>query len=125
MSAQRLPGILPELSFEESLEVTKIYSVAGEIRPGQGMLRQRPFRSPHHSASAAGLIGGGTVPRPGEISLAHNGVLFMDEAPEFPRTLLETLRQPLEDGVITISRAAASSRYPANLMLILSMNICQ
>lgn len=124
MSAQRLPGILPELTFDESLEVTRIYSVAGELRYGQGLLKTRPFRSPHHSASAAGLIGGGAVPRPGEISLAHNGVLFLDEAAEFPRNILETLRQPLEDGVITISRAASSARYPANIMLILSTNMC-
>lgn len=124
MSAQRLPTILPDLSFPESLDVTKIYSVAGELQPGQGLITRRPFRSPHHSASAAGLIGGGANPRPGEISLAHNGVLFLDEAPEFPRNILETLRQPLEDGVITISRAAQSVKYPANLMLILSTNMC-
>lgn len=124
MSAQRLPTILPELSYEESLEVTKIYSVAGELIPGQGLVRRRPFRSPHHSASAAGLIGGGANPRPGELSLAHNGVLFLDEAPEFPRNILETLRQPLEDGVITISRAAQSVKYPSNIMLILSCNMC-
>ena len=124
MCAQRLPTILPELTFAESLDATKIYSVAGELRPGQGLLRHRPFRSPHHSASIPGLIGGGTIPRPGEISLAHNGVLFLDEAPEFPRALLETLRQPLEDGYVTISRAAGTSRYPANIMLVLSMNMC-
>ncbi len=124
MSAQRLPGILPQLNLEESLEVTKIYSIAGELAPGQGLLKDRPFRTPHHNASPAGLIGGGTIPRPGELSLAHNGVLFLDEAPEFSRTLLETLRQPLEDGQITISRAASSARYPANIMLVLSMNMC-
>lgn len=124
MSAQRLPTILPDLTFSESLAVTKIYSVAGELKAGQGLLKQRPFRAPHHSASSAGLIGGGTIPRPGEISLAHNGVLFLDEAPEFSRNILETLRQPLEDGEITISRAAASIRYPANIMLVVSMNMC-
>ena len=124
MSAQRLPTILPELSFAESLEVTKIYSVAGALEGGAGLIRKRPFRAPHHSASIAGIIGGGTIPRPGEISLSHRGVLFLDEAPEFPRSVLETLRQPLEDGWVTISRAAQSSRYPAEFMLVLSMNMC-
>jgi magnesium chelatase family protein len=124
MCAQRLPTILPELNYEESLSVTKIHSVAGELRPGQGLMRRRPFRAPHHSASGAGLIGGGAIPRPGEISLAHNGVLFLDEAPEFDRKILETLRQPLEDGEITISRAAGSSCYPANIILVLAMNMC-
>ncbi len=124
MSAQRLPSILPELTFEESLATTKIYSVAGMLRPGQGLLKIRPFRSPHHSVSSAGLIGGGSWPRPGEVSLAHNGVLFLDEAPEFSRTILETLRQPLEDGMVTISRAATTQTYPAQIMLVLSMNMC-
>lgn len=124
MCAQRLPTILPELTFEESLDVTKIYSVAGELSPGDGLMRMRPFRSPHHSASAAGLIGGGAVPRPGEVSLAHNGVLFLDEAPEFSRTILETLRQPLEDGTVTISRAASAQSFPARIMLVLAMNMC-
>jgi magnesium chelatase family protein len=124
MSAQRLPTILPELTFDESLETTKIYSVAGVLEPGQGLLTTRPFRSPHHSVSAPGLIGGGAFPRPGEISLAHNGVLFLDEAPEFSRNILETLRQPLEDGVVTISRAASTQTYPAQIMLVLSMNMC-
>jgi magnesium chelatase family protein len=124
MCAQRLPTILPELTYHESLAATKIHSVAGELRPGQGLLRRRPFRSPHHSASGAGLIGGGAIPRPGELSLAHNGVLFLDEAPEFDRKILETLRQPLEDGEITISRASGSCCYPANIILVLAMNMC-
>ncbi len=124
MAAKRLPTILPELSYEESLETTKIFSVAGALGPGAGLLRTRPFRHPHHSVSAAGLVGGGAVPRPGEVSLAHNGVLFLDEAPEFPRNILEALRQPLEDGLISISRAAASVAYPARLMLVLSQNLC-
>lgn len=124
MCAQRLPSILPPLSFAESLETTKIYSVAGEMRPGQGLLRLRPFRSPHHSISAAGLIGGGTWPRPGEVSLAHNGILFLDEAPEFPRHILESMRQPLEDGRVSICRAATAQTYPARFMLVLSMNMC-
>jgi magnesium chelatase family protein len=124
MAAQRLPGILPPLTLTESLDTTKIHSVAGETRPGRGLLRRRPFRSPHHNASLPGLIGGGAIPRPGEISLAHNGVLFLDEAPEFPRQLLETLRQPLEDGSITISRAAGSGTFPARILLVLSMNLC-
>ncbi len=124
MCAQRLPSILPELTFAESLETTKIYSVVGELSPGQGLLRTRPFRSPHHSISAPGMIGGGSFPTPGEVSLAHHGVLFLDEAPEFNRPILETLRQPLEDGVVSISRAAASQTFPARLMLVLSMNLC-
>ena len=124
MAAQRLPSILPPLTLAESLDTTKIHSVVGEIRPGQGLMRVRPFRAPHHNASIPGLIGGGTIPRPGEISLAHNGVLFLDEAPEFPRQLLETLRQPLEDGAITISRASGSGTFPARIILILSMNLC-
>jgi magnesium chelatase family protein len=124
MMAKRLPTILPELSYEESLETTKIYSIAGELRPGQGLIRTRPFRAPHHSVSGPGLVGGGTVPRPGEVSLAHNGVLFLDEAPEFSRSILETLRQPLEDGVIAISRAAGTVTYPARLMAVVSQNLC-
>ncbi|HAU30700.1 MAG TPA: magnesium chelatase [Desulfotomaculum sp.] len=124
MLARRLPGILPDLSFEESLEVTKLYSLAGLIKPGQPLVRQRPFRAPHHSASSIGLVGGGRHPRPGEISLAHNGVLFLDELPEFPRDALESLRQPLEDGIITISRASSSATFPARLMLVGAMNPC-
>lgn len=124
MAAQRLPTILPPLTLAESLDTTKIHSVAGETRPGQGLMRTRPFRSPHHNASIPGLVGGGSIPRPGEISLSHNGVLFLDEAPEFPRQLLETLRQPLEDGKVTISRVAGSETFPAHIQLILSMNLC-
>ena len=124
MAAQRLPSILPPLTLAESLDTTKIHSVAGEIAPGQGLLRTRPFRAPHHNASLPGLIGGGSFPRPGEISLAHNGVLFLDEAPEFSRQLLETLRQPLEDGDVTISRAAGAESFPARMLLVMSMNLC-
>lgn len=125
MLAQRIPGILPDLSFEEALEVTKIHSIAGTLASDTALVTQRPFRSPHHSISAAGLTGGGTVPRPGELSLAHNGVLFLDELPEFRREVLESMRQPLEDGVVTISRVSASLTYPCNLMLVASMNPCK
>lgn len=124
MAAQRLPTILPPLTLQESLDTSKIHSVAGEIRPGHGLMRLRPFRAPHHSASLPGLVGGGSTPRPGEISLAHNGILFLDEAPEFSRQLLETLRQPLEDGTITISRVSGSETFPARVQLIMSMNLC-
>ena len=124
MLAQRLPTILPPLNQEEALETSKIYSVMGLLKPGQGLLAQRPFRAPHHTISDAGLIGGGTTPRPGEVSLAHHGVLFLDELPEFKRSTLEVLRQPLEDGVVTISRAATSITFPARFMLVASMNPC-
>ena len=122
MMAKALPGVLPPLSREEALEVTRIYSAVGQVPVGQSLVTQRPVRSPHHTASAVALIGGGTVPRPGEVSLAHHGVLFLDEVPEFPRTVLETLRQPLEDGGVTISRAHSSLRFPARFMLVAAMN---
>jgi magnesium chelatase family protein len=124
MLAKRLPSILAPLRFEEALETTKIHSVAGVLDGEQGLVAHRPFRSPHHTISDAGLIGGGMVPRPGEVSLAHNGLLFLDELPEFPRNVLEVLRQPLEDGTVTISRAAMSLSFPARFMLAAAMNPC-
>ena len=124
MLAKRLPSILAPLTFEEALETTKIHSVAGILDSGAGLVTQRPFRSPHHTISDAGLIGGGIVPRPGEVSLAHNGLLFLDELPEFPRNVLEVMRQPLEDGTVTIARAAMSLSFPARFMLVAAMNPC-
>ena len=124
MLAKRLPSILTPLRFEEALETTKIHSVAGVLNRDEGLVRHRPFRAPHHTISDAGLIGGGMVPRPGEVSLAHNGVLFLDELPEFPRNVLEVLRQPLEDGCVTIARAAMSLSFPARFMLAAAMNPC-
>lgn len=124
MIARAVPSILPELSFEEALEITKIHSIVGGIRNGEGLITERPFRSPHHGASSAALVGGGAKAMPGEISLAHNGVLFLDEFPEFQRNALEALRQPLEDGIITITRATATATYPASFTLIAAMNPC-
>lgn len=124
MLAKRMPSILPPLSLHESLETTKIHSVAGKLRRNDSLVSVRPFRSPHHTISDAGLVGGGTYPQPGEISLAQNGVLFLDELPEFKRTVLEVMRQPMEDRVVTISRAKLSVEYPANFMLIAAMNPC-
>ena len=124
MLAKRLPSILAPLGFDEALETTKIHSVAGVLNGEEGLVTHRPFRSPHHTISDAGLIGGGAVPRPGEVSLAHNGLLFLDELPEFPRNVLEVLRQPLEDGNVTIARAAMSLSFPARFMLAAAMNPC-
>ena len=124
MLAKRLPTILPDLAAEESIETTRIYSALGRLQPGKPLLATRPFRSPHHTISDAGLVGGGSTPSPGEISLAHNGVLFLDELPEFNRRTLEVLRQPLEDGTVTIARALSSTTFPANFMLVVALNPC-
>lgn len=124
MLARALPGIMPPLTEEESLEVTKIYSVSGNIPAGGSIIKTRPFRSSHHTTSLVGIIGGGSPPHPGEISLAHRGVLFLDEFPEFPRSILEALRQPLEDGVIAISRASGSVKFPAEFTLVAAANPC-
>ncbi len=124
MLARRLPTILPSLTLEEALETTRIHSVAGLLPPGQALASTRPFRAPHHTISDAGLIGGGSWPRPGEVSLSHGGVLFLDELPEFRRNVLEVLRQPLEDGVVTLSRAAMSLTFPARFILVAAMNPC-
>lgn len=120
-----MPGILPDLTFDEALEVTKIHSIAGLLPKNEPLIINRPFRSPHHTISASGLSGGGSIPKPGELSLAHNGILFLDELPEFRRDSLEVLRQPLEDGQVTISRVNATLTYPCNIMLIASMNPCK
>ncbi|HXJ30313.1 MAG TPA: ATP-binding protein, partial [Gemmatimonadales bacterium] len=124
MLARRLPTVLPRMSLDEALETTKIHSVAGVLPLGESLVARRPFRAPHHTISDAGLIGGGSYPRPGEVSLAHGGVLFLDELPEFRKNVLEVLRQPMEDGVVTIARAAMSLSYPARFMLAAAMNPC-
>ncbi len=122
--ARTLPSILPNLSLDEALEVTKIYSIAGKLTSGQSLIKARPFRAPHHSASNVALVGGGSWPKPGEISLAHRGVLFLDEFPEFPRSVLESLRQPLEDGTVCVSRASGNLIFPAKFLLVAAMNPC-
>ncbi|MGD0483704.1 MAG: YifB family Mg chelatase-like AAA ATPase [Gemmatimonadales bacterium] len=124
MLARRLPTILPRMALAEALETTRIHSVAGLLPHGEALITRRPFRAPHHTISDAGLVGGGAIPRPGEVSLAHGGVLFLDELPEFHANVLEALRQPLEDGVITVSRAASTLTYPARLLLVAAMNPC-
>lgn len=122
MLSKRLSTILPQMNFDEALETTRIHSVAGLLKDDQPLLATRPFRAPHHTISDVALIGGGQVPKPGEVSLAHNGVLFLDEIPEFKRNVLEVLRQPLENGDVTVSRAVASITYPASFMLVSAMN---
>ena len=124
MLSRRLPGILPPMTFEEALETTRIHSVAGLLKGGQALLMSRPFRSPHHTISDVALVGGGQFPRPGEVSLAHNGILFLDELPEFKRGVLEVMRQPIENGDVTVSRAQAAVTYPARFMLVSAMNPC-
>lgn len=124
MMAKRLPSILPDMTFEESMEITKIHSVAGILKSNEALVSIRPFRSPHHTISNSAMVGGGRIPKPGEVSLSHNGVLFLDELPEFHRSVLEELRQPLEDGEVTISRVNGTTTFPANVMLVASMNPC-
>ena len=125
MLSKRLPSILPKLTYKEAIECTKIYSVLGKLDSNNPIINQRPFRSPHHTLSATALVGGSSNPRPGEISMAHNGVLFLDELPEFHSDVLEVLRQPLEDGVVTVSRASGSATFPSRFTLIAAMNPCK
>ncbi len=125
MLAQRIPTILPDLTLDEALEITRIYSVAGELKDGESIISSRPFRAPHHSASAVSIVGGGAKAGPGELSLAHNGVLFFDELPEYSKEVMEALRQPLEDKTVTVSRAAATCTYPCNVMFVAAMNPCR
>lgn len=124
MLAKRIPTILPEMTFEEALQTTRIHSAVGLLNHGQPLIATRPFRSPHHTLSDVAMVGGGTIPKPGEVSLTHNGILFLDELPEFKRNVLEVLRQPLEDGHVTISRALSSITYPASIMLVAALNLC-
>ena len=124
MLAKRLPTILPDMTFAESLETTRIHSVVGLIPPNGGLLTRRPFRSPHHTASNIALVGGGSIPKPGEVTLSHNGISFLDELPEFSRAVLESLRQPLEDHYVTIARALKTLRFPSQFMLVCAMNPC-
>jgi magnesium chelatase family protein len=124
MMARRLPGILPPLEFDEALVVTSVHSIAGLLAPGAGLVTRRPFRAPHHTCSAVALVGGGSLPRPGELSLATGGVLFLDELPEFGRRVLETLRQPIEDGAVSIARASRTLTFPADVMVVGAMNPC-
>lgn len=124
MLARRLPTILPDLTFEEALEVTKIHSITGSLPANSTLINTRPFRAPHHTTSGPAMVGGGKIPKPGEISLAHFGVLFLDELPEFNKNTLEVLRGPLEEKIVNISRVNANLSYPANVMLIASMNPC-
>ena len=122
MLAQRLPTILPPMTLDESLDTTKIYSIDGRTRDGQSLIATRPFRSPHHTVSDVGLVGGGSIPKPGEVSLAHHGVLFLDELPQFQRRTLEVLRQPMEDGRVHISRAKMAVTFPSQFMLVCALN---